>query len=347
MRVRVIFLSALLSFSGGAALADDCGPLKQVASLDLTPLGNGGQMLAPVTINGSEQKMLVNTAGGISSLTDTAVETLGLHAIDGSRIRTLDTAGNASRRYVGVADFALGTLKAPGIQFMVTPNPNAGAGGQFAGMLAADLMSHYDVEMDFAARKLNVFLQDHCPGHVLYWNPDPAAIAVVPVSFKRPTPNLSRTGFRPYIDREIHIWVPVTVDGKSFKAALNTAAARSSMSARVAKFVFGVTPDSPGAVPLGTMDGNPDHKVFGHVFSTMTFEGVTVNNPHVAIIPDLIGSKDPDNGFRTDSHIARVDDDIGAEMTIGMDVIRRLRLYIAFGERKLYITPASPPAAKP
>lgn len=351
MRVHKIFLFTLLSvISSSAAMADDCGPLKQIASLDMTPLGNGGLMLAPVSINGSEQKMLVNTAGGISSLTDKAVDALGLHAIDGSRIKALDSAGNASHRYVAVEDFALGAVKAKGIQFMVTPNPNAGAGGQFVGMLAADMMSHYDVEMNFATRKLNVFLQDHCPGHVLYWNPDPATIAVVPVSFKKPTPNDSRTGFRPYVDRDIHIWVPVTLDGKTFKAALNTAAPRSSMSAKVAKFVFGVTADTPGSVPLGMVDGNPDHKVFGHVFSTLTFEGVTVNNPHVAIIPDLLGSKDPDNGLRTDSLIARVDDGYGAEMTIGMDVIKRLHLYIAFGERKLYITPASPTetaAAKP
>jgi hypothetical protein len=179
---------------------------------------------------------------------------------------------------------------------------------------------------------------------VLYWEHDPAAIAVVPVSLRRPTPTDARMGFRTYVDREVHIWVPVTLDGKSFKAALNTGAARSTMSARVAKFVFDVTADTPGSVPLGMVDGNPDHKIFGHVFSALTFDGVTVANPHIAVIPDLVGSKDPDNGYRTDSHIKRVDDDFGAEMTIGMDVIRRLHLYIAFGERKLYITPAAAPS---
>jgi predicted aspartyl protease len=340
MRFATVSL-ALMILAGGPAFAQDCGPLKQAASLDLTPLGNGGQMLVPVTINGAEQKMLLNTAGGISSLTQTAVDALGLHAIDGSRIKSLDSAGNASQSYVAVRDFALGGVQFNGIQFMVTANPNAGANGLFAGMLAGDIMSHYDVEMNFATRKLNIFLQDHCPGHVLYWKPDPAAIAVVPISLKKPTPTDSRTGFRPYVDREIHIWVPVTLDGKSFKAALNTGAARSTMSARVAKFVFGVTADTPGSVPLGTMDANPDHKVFGHVFSALTFDGVTVANPHIAVIPDLVGSKDPNNDYRTDSHIKRVDDDFGAEMTIGMDVIRKLHLYIAFGERKLYVTPAA------
>ena len=33
-------------------------------------------------------------------------------------------------------------------------------------------------------------------------------------------------------------------------------------------------------------------------------------------------------------------------MIIGMDVLRKLHMYIAFGERKLYVSPASAPAAK-
>jgi hypothetical protein len=140
---------------------------------------------------------------------------------------------------------------------------------------------------------------------------------------------------------DTHIRVPVTLDGKDFLAVINTGAARSTMSANTAKFVFGITADSPGSVPLGVVDHDPNHKVFGHVFGSLTFDGITVNNPHIAIMPDLLGSKDPDNDFTTGSRIQRVDDGLGSEVTIGMDVLRRLHLYIAFDERKLYITAAN------
>jgi hypothetical protein len=40
-----------------------------------------------------------------------------------------------------------------------------------------------------------------------------------------------------------------------------------------------------------------------------------------------------------------VDDGLGSEMTVGMDVLRHLHVYIAFNERKLYITAAAAPAA--
>jgi hypothetical protein len=34
-------------------------------------------------------------------------------------------------------------------------------------------------------------------------------------------------------------------------------------------------------------------------------------------------------------------------MLIGMNILSKLHLYIAFGERKIYITPASAPPAAP
>jgi hypothetical protein len=253
----------------------------------------------------------------------------------------LDSAGNATQFYVQVDDFVMGAIHGPHLQFMVTNGANANL--PFVGSLAGDIMSQYDVEIDFAARKLNFFSKDHCPGHVLYWNP--SAVAAVPITFEAPTADNSRTGFRRYALRDIHIFVPVTLDGKPFRAVINTAANNSTLSANTAKFQFGITADSPDSKPLGSFDGNPDHKVFGHVFSTLTFEGVTVTNPHVAVIPDLIGSKDPNNSFRTDTRIGRVDDNIGPELTVGMDVLRKFHLYIAFGERKLYVSPASTPTA--
>jgi predicted aspartyl protease len=333
-----VALAFCAAFAAPAA-AQDCG-LKQAASLDMTPWN--GRFLVAVTINGAQQPMLLNTGGGITNLAGQALQTLGLHAINDARIKSLDSNGNASQRYVQVQDFAMDRIQAKNIEFMVAPSPNAGADGAFVGSLAADLMSRYDVELDFAARKLNFFLQDHCPGRVLYWNPPIAA--EVPIELHRPSSGGDRTvNVRDPI-RDIHLWVPVMLDGKPVRAMINTGAANSTLSADVARVDFDVTVDSPGSRPMGSVDGNPDHRMFGHIFSTLTFEGVTVSNPHVVVLPNLTGSKDPNNSLVTGSNIQRIDDNIGAEMTIGMDVLRNLHLYVAFAERKLYITPAANPA---
>ena len=92
-----------------------------------------------------------------------------------------------------------------------------------------------------------------------------------------------------------------------------------------------------------TVDGDPNHVRFSHVFPTLTFDGVTVTNARFEIYPDLIGAHDPNNISRTDTRVRRIDDNLtaGNHISIGMDVLRRLRLFVAFSENKLYITPAT------
>jgi len=341
MRFQVVVgsLAILLpSLLQSPAWAEDCGPLKQIASLDMT-VGTAGRYLVPVSINDTPQRMLLATAGSITSLRQDAVTVMGLHPIDGSHIKLLSSNGKASQDYVQV-DFRMGAIHDPGLQTIVSPDQGRGL-PPFAGALAGDFLSLYDVEMDFAGRKLNFFSKDHCPAHVLYWNP--TAVAVLPISLQMPTAEDSRTGFRRYVYRGSQINVPVTIDDKSFEAAVNTASLTSTMSMNTAKFIFGVTADSPGAVPLGSVDGNPDHKAFSYVFPTLTFDTVTVTNAKFTIYPNLVGSRDPNNTSRTDTRVSRIDDNIAGDISIGLDVLRKLRLFVAYSELKLYVTPASAP----
>jgi hypothetical protein len=94
-------------------------------------------------------------------------------------------------------------------------------------------------------------------------------------------------------------------------------------------------------VPLGVVDRDPRQKIFGHTFSSLTLDGITVTNPHFAILPNLAGSKDPYNDLQPGSRTQHVDEGLFSEITIGMDVLRRLHIYVAFDEKKLYITPAA------
>jgi hypothetical protein len=342
MRAGPLFGSLALAilFQNGAALADDCGPLKQIASVDMT-VSSGGNFLVPVSLNGAPQQMLLATASGITSLRQDAVDALGLHAIDASHIKLLSSNGATSQSYAQV-DFGLGAIHAPKLQAIVMP---ASGPAPFAGSLAGDFLSLYDVEMDFAGRKLNFFSKDHCPGHVIYWKTD--ALAVLPITLQLPTGDDSRTGFRTFAYRGSHINVPVSINGKDFKAALNTASQTSAMSTDTAKFIFGVTADSPGAVPLDSPDGNPEHRPFRYTFQTLTFDIVTVTNAKFIVYPNLTGSKDPNNAGRADTRLRRIDDNIGGGLSVGLDVLRKLHLYVAYGENKLYITPASAPQTAP
>lgn len=343
MRFRAIFGSMLLALANQicAAQAQDCTPLQLITSVNLIP--QDGRFLVPVTINNNSAKMLVDTGGGISTISSGATDGLGLHPIDGARIELLDSLGNVSKKYVGLDAFVIGGLRTNRIQFMVAPG--SGDSGDIAGSLAGDVMSLYDIELDFAAAKINFFSQKHCPGKVIYWRHE--GVAQMPITLQRPTGNNSRTGFASYVDRGAHIWLPVLLDGKPFHAMLDTGSSRSTISAKTAKFILGVSEDSPGSTPLGSVDGDPKHTAFGHVFSTLTFDGITVTNPHFVVTPDLIGDKDPNNTSRSDTRARRADDYISIDLTVGMEVLRKLHLYVAFGERNLYVTPASVPQSAP
>jgi hypothetical protein len=133
-----------------------------------------------------------------------------------------------------------------------------------------------------------------------------------------------------------HMILDVGLDGHSQRAILDTGATGTTLSMAEARRVFGITAEDKD-------------KAFQQVFQKLSFEGLEVSNPHITILPDKVGSKDPNNGFVTGSRVHRVDDadPTNPTMLIGMNILSKLRLYIAFSENKIYVTPASaPPSAQ-
>jgi hypothetical protein len=183
-------------------------------------------------------------------------------------------------------------------------------------------MGRYDIEIDFGTYKMNYFSKEHCPGKVVYWPHQ--TLAVLPFTFQKN-----------------QIKIPVKVDGKALTAIIDTGASNTTMQAAAAKRIFDISPDSQGNIAI---NARGMAAAFERVFSTLDFEGIAVTNPHVVIIPQLVGSKDRNNGFRTDSRVKMVDDiDDAPDMLIGMDILKKLHLYIAFGEDRIFISEASTP----
>ena len=321
MRLQVIFgsLVALVACFGSPANAADCGPLVQLNSLDLVTGPN--RALIPVSINGVPKLFLLDTGGAVSQINGEVASELKLTEHD-THTKMLDLYGHASSKYVTVEKFGVGRQTGEDVNLAVSPDPNFGQGTRFVGLYSPDLMGRYDIEIDFGTYKMNAFSKDHCPGKVVYWPHN--ALAVLPFTF-----------------RGNHIRIPVKVDGKDLTAVIDTGAGNTTMTAEAAKRVFDLSPDSAGNIALNSRGMAA---AFGRVFSTLDFEGVAVTNPHVIVIPQLVGSRDPNNGFRTDTRARKVDDpEDQADMLIGMDILKKLHLYIAFGEEKLFISEASTP----
>lgn len=305
-------LMALVCLSPGMARAAEC-QLKIVNTVPIQLSENGRRVFVSVAINGTQKKFLLDTGGDVTQISPEAAEELKLPITSGG-IKLLDLYGNASNKAASVDSFVLGRL---GDRHTTLPISTFHGENAFAGLLAADYMGEYDTELDFTGGKMNYFSQDHCPGKVVYW--PSAAIAVVPMHF------MNR-----------HLILNVTLDGHTFRAIVDTGAPGTTLFASEAQRVFG-------------LNGADADKSFEHTFEKLSFEGLEVGSPHITIIPDKTGSKDPNNGYVTGSLVRRVDDHDSSDpvMLIGMNILSKLHLYIAFGENKIYITPAAAPPASP
>jgi hypothetical protein len=234
-----------------------------------------------------------------------------------SRFEMYDMYGNRSAGQVRV-DVGVGPLTDKGEDMIVT-----GFTG-IDGIFAADFMQNYDIDIDFAGKKLNYFLTNHCDGRVVYW---PAGIvSVVPFH-----------GWNTHGDS--HMEVTVKLDGHEMTALVDTGASSSTLDAGTAHQLFDLSPDTPGAVEDGTM-GARNQKVFRWTFKTLQLGGLTIYDPKMRVLPDLMGKGDSST-IAADSHIRRITDGMQPTMLIGMDVLRRLHMYIAFKEGKLYLTAGS------
>lgn len=327
MRLPLLALIAGLTVLALPAQAQQCGNLTRAFSLDLTPGPGGARYGVPVTVNGVTKQFVLSTRDWASRLSLDVVAELKLNArqLNGSVMLASDgTTRNAS---IVRADLGIGPMKAPGHEMYVMERS-----GAFDGLFSPDLMQNYDIELDFAGRKLNYFLTDHCPGRVVYWTNS----GFTTVEYKGWDNNASQAG----------ITIPVTLDGKQVYAEIDTNSPITTVDADAARSLFNLTPDSQGAIPLGALDNNPAHRMYGWTFKSLQIGGLAISNTRTQVIPDLIGSRDA-NMLTPDSRVRRHTDEYQPTVRIGMDVLRRLHLYIAANERKIYITPAAGPASAP
>lgn len=320
MRLRHAILAGLLTCVALPAQAQEqCGPLTRAFQLDLIPVAQGQQYAVPITVNGKPKRFLLATGNPNSQLSRQVVTELSLSTKTGGS--TLSSDGAVTNAYITEADLEIGPMKAPKHEMWVAERM-AGLDG----IMAPDLMQNYDIEMDFAGRKLSYFLTDHCPGRVVHW----ATTGMSFVDFVGWDNNSARRAMT----------VQVQVDGKDVMAEINTSLSQTVLDADTASAIFGLTPDSPGATVLGAFSDNPAHRIYGYTFQTLKMGGMTLRNPRLRVQPDLIGTGSVDT-LRADSRLRRRTDEFLPTVQIGMDVLSRLRIYIEAKEKRLHFTAAN------
>jgi hypothetical protein len=328
MDLRTPALAFALTILATAAQAQDCAPAKLLATValrDAEPESN--IRTVPVTMNGITRHMVLDTGGAVTQLSRDTINELQL-PMHRSSAAVYDINGRVSRQFAMVKAFSFGDLRRNDAALMVWPE----AARPYAGELAQDMLQPYDVDVDFGTGQLKMYA-------------------------KGPKGQCSRpSGWTPTARAEMrnkgwHLHIPVILDGHSYDAIFDTGSRHTIMRLRAAQRDFGLETDSPGMEPYPAINGDPFLNGGLHRFSKLSFGGITVDRPEVLVVPDIM-NRNADRSRMANNPAYRHNAGlILPELSLGMDILKHLHLFMAFGEQALYIAPdgamADAPPAKP
>ncbi|HUO98680.1 MAG TPA: retroviral-like aspartic protease family protein [Rhizomicrobium sp.] len=322
--MRILFIVAAAALATAPAALADCSPLKLVTSVDLESADDGRVDYVPVQLGGQPAKLVLDTGAANTMIWPDAAARLGLKSHTGHSI-VYDVNGGESDQEI-ITTLSIGRMTGHDIHLAVAPHRLGSYDPGASGLLGPDILQNYDISIDFGTGKLDILSSDHCEGKVVYWPERP--IAIIP--FDMPD------GW--------HIVLPVSLDGVEVTATLDTGAENSTLLDTIARDKFGIVTGAPDTPKIGNVNGDESTAAYEHKFGTLSLEGLEVRNPAVHIIPDRL-SKKIDTRPQIGTHLATknpVDDE---QMLLGMNVLKHLHVYIAYKEKKLFITPAGTPEA--
>lgn len=257
----------------------------------------GGGAYVPMTISGREVNLLIDTGGIESMLTWNVAQSLGLKAFYQAS-SSIGFGGSQVYNAVNAPNIKLGALTGDSVQFAIAPDDLRLSED---GTLSNSILSYYDLDFDFAKNKFAIFDARHCDGapRSLFSPP----FAEVPFTLKD----------------QGHEVISVQIDGKTLDAVIDTGFWHSTADWETIKALFSLTETSPGITQA--RDFGARGIAYRYPFKALNFEGVVVNNPDILLAPRSVSNMDRAQ----------------PQLIIGMDILRRLHIYIAHRERLIYI----------
>jgi tetratricopeptide (TPR) repeat protein len=315
---RLGLTSVLMLISARAAAANHC-ELKVFAQLPVTMEG-----LRPVVtaqINGVDTRFVADSGAWYSMLAPAVAAEYQLPTKAAPfGLFTTGVGGSTSVEIALVKTFTLAQYPINRVEFLIGGN-DYGAG--IAGLLGQNLIRLKDVEYDLANGALRLVKPENCGHNTLaYWATPSQAISEVDL--------LASTAREPQPRAE------ASINGIHITVGLDTGAAISTLSLAAAKRA-GITPDSPGVKPRGFMMGVGRHVTRTWVAPVASFQ---IGDEQIKNTQLLIGDMNLED----------------TDMLLGDDFFLSHRVYIGYGEQKIYFTynggpvfrlDSPPPAAPP
>jgi len=215
MNIRRLLCVVLLGIGfASPVLAQESCAAKPVTSLPLLLQNN--KVLVGVRVNDQPGFFILDTGGFASAVSERVVENLKLKTVPiRTHISIRDIGGERATRYAQAERLTIGNQLVSDERYMVI---NSAPGRD--GLLAPDLLRNFDLDFDFAGRRVNLYRPRACAG-------------------KPPgSGSFSKVGMD--VTKQGHIRIPVTLDGKRLMANVDTGAPSTAIIAPAARSNFGI-----------------------------------------------------------------------------------------------------------
>lgn len=323
----IIVATALIAGLVATASAEECKPLQRYGQVPFQT-DETAHVYLPANLGGFQTRLMLDTGAYWSLVRTDLVNQLKLPTRTNYNVVLFDGGGNKIDKSVIIDNFSMGLLRFGAAEFFVSGLFEGSPLTERAGVVGQNIFAQVDLEIDNAGKTISVFSQDHCPGEGVYWA-DEAVILKYDregASRTKAASRLKRGIDKNQIDEPI---VSAELQGQPITVLFDTGATNTSMDMEFARRVFNITQQTPGVEPAGQVMVGTGARIdtWRYTFKELVISGIRFEN-----VPVLLGNfKDR------------------AGLILGMNEMKHLRLYFAFGEGAIYVTAADagrPPAAK-
>ena len=321
-KIALLGLAAAAIATGPAAtpaLAASCAARAPLATIKMLRDSEGKMYFVPVNINGANKLMLLSTGSGGTMFLAEAVDAMKMPVTD-LRGATLATAVGARSFAITHPDsLSLGGTKVASDFYAIFPAQADGDKlykSNIVGWLGTDVLSHYDVDMDFANSTLKLYDFNDCEG----------------------APRAGAEGVSYDVDTKGRLVVPVKLDGIQLNGVIDTSSEYEAVNLGIAQSAmkFDVSARDVEKMPDQAVSGA---KVYRHNFKSLSLDGTTIANPSIYLIEDRLKQQVRDD-TKTGTNIrTAAEDNRMPDFLIGNQLLSKLHVYVASKEKKLYITP--------
>ena len=280
------------------AAASGCGTVRlgetTVATLRNAPI-------VTLSANGVPVTLLLDTGAEATILTPVVAQRIGAQRprVEFQRqLRGID--GSMQSSEAELRSFNLGSVAIPWRRVRVAPvNVASVFSGPLDGLLGADTLSSFDVDLDLPEHRIVLYRKQTCTDAAPAWAEPYARISA------------GRS-------RGDHLFFPVRLDARRTDAFVDTGSQFTVLSTRVA-LALGVTATILAHDRMVSVRGVAGEQLAArvHRFSQLEIGGETIPNPEIVVTDVMLSD---------------------ADLVLGIDFLKSRRLWLSYGSQQLFLS---------